>query len=367
MWFSCDPNSLWSPRPSHAQPILSFPHRSLPQNFSDEFGRVSRQNSDHGVVTVLVKDRIVEKTRTRTLSGVKGGASGAVLNEEEIAIPDGSFFNLGPLGGEPASPSESDRGPYLHLSSLIISLPHHHNHHPSFSKRSARSRAVLEVVDAVPRASPVPHRPCTFVSNSKLWIALLTMGITSHYLREQEYVYLSYLHFVDLGLDEVYRLVHTVTEGLGTRGLIVSFLFPPVFPPMSTRPKLVSSSKHASVLVSRSLCWTLGAHGTKSPTLLRPQNLLCACDEVSPESCLSLGAMSFEVSVVVCTSSGVMPNSVSHFLREVFIYEMLIPVYSPRLSSNPFWSPRRTSTAITPFNHNSFTWKNKAVEASHHS
>jgi len=87
------------------------------------------------VVTVPVKkDRNVERTHTRTLSGVKGRALGAVVNEEEIVIPDGSFFplNLDPHGGEPASPSDSERGLYLlHLSSLIIFLPHHHRHHSS--------------------------------------------------------------------------------------------------------------------------------------------------------------------------------------------------------------------------------------------
>jgi len=105
-------------------------------------------------VTVPVKkDKTVEKTRTRTLSGVNGSASGAVPNEEEFAVADGRFFplNLEPLGGEPASPSDSERGLYLHLSSFIIFLPHRHRH-PTFSKRWARSRAVLGIVNAVPRA-----------------------------------------------------------------------------------------------------------------------------------------------------------------------------------------------------------------------
>jgi len=105
-------------------------------------------------VTVPVKkDRNVEKTRIHTLSGVKGRAPGAVPNEEEIVIPGGSFspLNLDPLGGDLASLSDSERGPYLHLSSFIIFLPHHHRH-PTFSKRWARSRAVLGIVNAVPRA-----------------------------------------------------------------------------------------------------------------------------------------------------------------------------------------------------------------------
>jgi len=78
------------------------------------------------VVTIPIKkDRNVEKTHTRTLSGVKGWAPwapGAVVNEEEIVIPDGSFFplNLDPHGSKSTSLSDSERGPsLLHLSSLI--------------------------------------------------------------------------------------------------------------------------------------------------------------------------------------------------------------------------------------------------------
>jgi len=57
-------------------------------------------------------DRNVEKTRSHTLSGVKGRAPGAVPNKEEIIIPGGSFspLNLDPLGGDLASPSDSERG-----------------------------------------------------------------------------------------------------------------------------------------------------------------------------------------------------------------------------------------------------------------
>jgi len=52
------------------------------------------------------------------------------------------------------------------------------------------------------------------------------MSITGYRQQEQEYGCLSYLHHVVLGLDEVDRLVHTVTEKLGTRGLTTPFLFP---------------------------------------------------------------------------------------------------------------------------------------------
>jgi len=51
------------------------------------------------------------------------------------------------------------------------------------------------------------------------------MSITGHHQWEQEYDYLSYFHHVVLGLDEVDRLVHTVTEELGTGDLTNPFLF----------------------------------------------------------------------------------------------------------------------------------------------
>jgi len=52
---------------------------------------------------------------------------------------------------------------------------------------------------------------------------MLTTTITGH--REREYGHLSYHHHVVLSLDEVNRLVRTVTEELGTRGLTTPFLF----------------------------------------------------------------------------------------------------------------------------------------------
>ena len=52
------------------------------------------------------------------------------------------------------------------------------------------------------------------------------MRITGgHRGREQDYGYLSYHHHIVLGLEVVDRLVHTVTDELGTRGLTTPFLF----------------------------------------------------------------------------------------------------------------------------------------------
>ena len=52
-----------------------------------------------------------------------------------------------------------------------------------------------------------------------------TLTNNGHLRREQEYGSLSYLHHVVLGLGEVDRLIHTVTEELGTRGFTTPFLF----------------------------------------------------------------------------------------------------------------------------------------------
>ena len=128
--------------------------------------------------------------------------------------------------------------------------------------------------------------------------------------------------------------------------------FFPVMPSMSTLPEFVASSKRSSVLLCRSLCDRLSAHCTMRSALLCPQNLRCACDRVSLESCVSLGAMlSGASSLGICTSSGVRPNLVSNRLRHVFIFIhiMLIPIivqYHP--ATHFFGSSHRTLTATTP-------------------
>ena len=104
---------------------------------------------------------------------------------------------------------------------------------------------------------------------------------------------LSYLYHVVLGIHEVDHLVHTVTEDPGTHCLTTPFLFFPVMPSMLTLPESVASSKFSSGLMHHSLRWVLSAHGTRKPALLHPQNLLCACNGVSPKSCASLGTMPY--------------------------------------------------------------------------
>jgi hypothetical protein len=88
--------------------------------------------------------------------------------KKRSSSPTAAFFplNLDPHGGDPASPSDPERGSYLlHLSSLILILPHHHRHH-SLSKRWARSRVVLEIANNVPgRGTTVACRWCALIGS----------------------------------------------------------------------------------------------------------------------------------------------------------------------------------------------------------
>jgi len=54
---------------------------------------------------------------------------------------------------------------------------------------------------------------------------LIVIIITGPRQPDQDYGYLSYQHHIVLGLDEVDRLVHIVTDELSTRGLTTPFLF----------------------------------------------------------------------------------------------------------------------------------------------
>jgi len=107
------------------------------------------------------------------------------------------------------------------------------------------------------------------------------MSITGHCQREQEYGYLSYLRHVVLGLYEVDPLVYTVTEWLSTRGLTTPLIFSGL--------ALDVNSPGVRRLVQAFLrtCVSLPAPdaGRTWPELLRPQDLPCACNGTSPESC----------------------------------------------------------------------------------
>jgi len=129
--------------------------------------------------------------------------------------------------------------------------------------------------------------------------------------------FLSYFHHVVLGLDEVdchsprchRRAWHTCSHKpfpFSSHDLDIN---------LSGVCHLIQLP---SVLVCHSLCWMLSAHGTRGPALLHPQNLPCACDGVSHESCVSLGAMPCEASSLgTHTLSAVRLNLVSDFLCHI--------------------------------------------------
>jgi hypothetical protein len=194
------------------------------------------------------------------------------------------------------------RGPYLHLSYLIIFLPHYHRRH-SFSKRWVRSRAVLKIVSAVPCAPP---SRATGVPPSDLVLPPQTPNLGHPYYNEHhrsppvgERIRLPFLSLYHVRFDEVDLLVHSVTEELGKRTPALL--------------EFISSCKLSSVLVCHSLLWTLSAHGTRRPALLLLHKLSCAHDGVSPGSCMSLRIMPCEASSLGICMSGVRPNLVSDF------------------------------------------------------
>ena len=68
--------------------ILSFPHRSLPQNFQTSLAASSAEILSAVQSTFLSRRTgMSKKARTRALSGVKGRGPGAVPGEGEIGIP----------------------------------------------------------------------------------------------------------------------------------------------------------------------------------------------------------------------------------------------------------------------------------------
>jgi len=168
-----------------------------------------------------------------------------------------------------------------------------------------------------------PHWASCFHLNPQLWIPLLTMSITGHPQREQECSYLSYFHHVVLGLDEVDRLVHTVTEELGTRGLTTAFLF-------SSHALDINSSR-VRRLIQAFLCTCVSFPASDAERTWQEEARFAALPEVA--MCLRSGLarvlrvsggnavrglLSWD-SLGTRTSSGVRPNLVSHFLRHVFI------------------------------------------------
>ena len=154
--------------------------------------------------------------------------------------------------------------------------------------------------------SPQPPTVDTLTNN-------VTMSITGHPQREQEYGYLSYFHHVVLSLDEVDRLVHTVTEELGTRGLTTAFLF-------SSHALDVNSSR-VRRLIQAFLCTCVSFPASDAECTWQEEARFAALPEVA--MCLrsglarvlrvSGGMLCEASSLGICTSSGAGPDLVSDF------------------------------------------------------
>jgi hypothetical protein len=93
-------------------------------------------------------DKNVEKVRARTLSGVKGSAPGAVPNTQQRRDrhPRRELSSI--HSAVNLQVRQIQNGVRTFTSPPIIFLPHRYCH-PTFLKRSVRSCAVLEVVNAV--------------------------------------------------------------------------------------------------------------------------------------------------------------------------------------------------------------------------
>ena len=167
MWFCSDPNTLWSPRPSPAQPILLFPVQNSSTECSDEFGHCLAAFPAAILTTVqspFPSRRTGMSKRPAPAPRAVSRAGRPVLSstKKRSSFLTGAF----PLSTSIHSAANlqvnqiQNGGPYLHLSSLTIFLPHHHRHR-SFSKCSARSHAVLEIVNAVLWAPPLRVAGCS--------------------------------------------------------------------------------------------------------------------------------------------------------------------------------------------------------------
>ena len=155
---------------------------------------------------------------------------------------------------------------------------------------------------------------------------------------EQEYGYPSYHHHVVLGVDEVGRGVHTVTDVFGTRGLTTPFLFSSLALDVNT------SGVRRFIRAFLRTCVSFPAPDTERTWYEKARFAvpaeLAMCLRWGLARVLRVyGATLCEAFFLgPCTSSGVGPKLVSPFLRHVFIHVTLISVHvhSPRSFSNPF-------------------------------
>ena len=166
---------------------------------------------------------------------------------------------------------------------------------------------------------------------------MLTTTITGHREREQDYGYLSYQHHVVLGLEEVNRLVRTVTDELGTRGLTTPFLFSSLALDISSSRvhRLIQSFLRTCVSFpapDAEYTWREEARFAAPPELAMGRRWgLARVLRVSGGNAVH-GLISWDMYVEWSESELCM----FFFLRIVVYLVILITIYSPRLSYDPF-------------------------------
>ena len=117
-------------------------------------------------------------------------------------------------------------------------------------------------------------RSCAFAPPLSRWMSLLTMNSMHHPQWKEGNGRLYYHHHVVLGLEEVQRLVHAVTEQLGTQELRIPFFFSSLALDVNSS-LFVASSKLSSVLLCRSPLRSPNAHDTRRLALLPPELVIC--------------------------------------------------------------------------------------------
>ena len=182
-------------------------------------------------------------------------------------------------------------------------------------------------------------------------IPLLTMIITGPREREQDYGYLSYQRHVVLGLDEVDRLVRTVTDELGTRGLTTPFLFSSL--------ALDVNSSGVRRLIQAFLRTCVSFPTLDAERTWREEARFAAPPELA--MCLRWG-----LARVLRVSAGHAARGLISWdmyvewseaeLRKLTLryghpHSMLIPPFSARLSYNTLRGACRTSARATPCDH----------------
>ena len=229
----------------------------------------------------------------QTLSSVKGRVPDATLKRSS-PFPTAALFPSTSTHSAPTSEFDPERRSciYMPISPSLSFCPS-----PSLFRETLGvishfcvfSRSFMLCMGAtVARHWCASIRSCAFAPPLSRWISLLTMNFMHHPQWKQGNGRLSHHHHVVLGLEEVQRLVHAVTDQLGTQGLRIPFLFSSLALDVNSSRFVAPSKPPYSCIVPHS---DRRAHMAQRGSLYCPQNLLYACDMVSPEVSMPLGQL----------------------------------------------------------------------------